>query len=41
MDPTSPLKVEADNSANEAINKIRTALYEPGTDYRFEVRYRF
>lgn len=41
IDPTSPLKVEADNKASEAINKIRAALYEPGTDYRFEVRYRF
>lgn len=41
MDPTSPLKVEADNTASDKINLIRTALYEPGTDYRFEVRYRF
>lgn len=41
IDPTSPLKVEADNKASESINAIRAALYEPGTDYRFEARYRF
>ncbi|RDU72440.1 TonB-dependent receptor [Helicobacter aurati] len=41
VDPTSPLKVEADNSKNEQINKLRAALYEPGTDYRLEVSYRF
>lgn len=41
IDPTSPLKVEGDNLASQPINLIRSALYEPGTDYRFEVRYRF
>lgn len=41
IDPTSPLKVEADNKASASINAIRAALYEPGTDYRFEARYRF
>ncbi|TLD96717.1 TonB-dependent receptor, partial [Helicobacter muridarum] len=41
VDPTSPLKVEADNSKSESINQVRAALYEPGTDYRIEVRYRF
>ncbi|RDU60209.1 TonB-dependent receptor domain-containing protein [Helicobacter sp. MIT 14-3879] len=41
IDPTSPLKVEADNSSSEVINAMRAALYEPGTDYRLEVRYKF
>lgn len=41
IDPTSPLKIEADSSSSEVVNAIRAALYEPGTDYRFEIRYRF
>lgn len=40
-DPTSPLKTEADGKKTEDINQVRSALYEPGTDYRINVRYRF
>ena len=41
IDPTSPLKIEANSDFHEAANVIRAALYEPGTDYRIEIRYRF
>ncbi|PAF52468.1 hypothetical protein BKH44_02695 [Helicobacter sp. 13S00477-4] len=41
IDQASPFKVEADGSANDAINQVRKALPNPGFDGRFEISYRF